>query len=151
MKRLKTIAVFGGSRCSEQEYEISRAMGQILARENIAIICGGGSGIMEAVCRGAREEEGLTIGILPGNDPSEANDFIKIPIATGMGIARNSIIVRSAPVCLALFGAYGTLSEIAYGLQLGKPVVCMGRWSEIEGVIPATNLQQAIREIQNRI
>ncbi len=144
----RAVAVFGGSFCEEREYQIAREIGRRLAREDVAVICGGGAGVMEAVCRGAMEEGGLTIGILPGSDAAEANAFVTIPIVTGLGIARNSIIARSAPVCLALFGKYGTLSEIGYALQLNKPVICLGRWQKIDGVIPINNAEEAVQEIK---
>ncbi len=99
---------------------------------------------MEAVCRGAREAGGTTVGILPTDTVDEANPYVDIPVATGMGIGRNIIIVRTARVCIAIDGRYGTLSEIAYALQLGKPVITLNAWDEVPGVLRATSPEEAV-------
>lgn len=140
----KLIAVIGGSRCSPDDYSLAVTVGKLLAEQGVAVICGGMSGVMEAACKGASEAGGLTIGILPGSDPDEANDFVQIPIATGMGIGRNIIIVRSADACIAVNGKYGTLSEIAYALQLQKPVVTLNSWDQIPGTVRAATADQAV-------
>jgi uncharacterized protein (TIGR00725 family) len=92
------------------------------------MICGGLGGVMEAAARGAKEEGGLTVGVLPGDDPQQANPYVDIPIVTGMGYARNIIIVRSSRAIIAVGGSYGTLSEIAYALNLGVHLVGLGTW-----------------------
>ncbi len=140
----KLIAVIGGSQCSTEDYSIGVQVGKLLAERGVGIVCGGMFGIMEAVCKGASEAGGLTIGILPGSDPGEVNEFVKIPIATGMGIGRNIIIVRSAAACIAINGKYGTLSEIAYALQLQKPVVTLNSWDKIPNTIPASTAEEAV-------
>lgn len=99
---------------------------------------------MEAACRGAVEEKGLTIGILPSENIREANPFVRIPIATGMGIGRNVIIVNTAQVLIAIAGQYGTLSEIAFALQSGKPVIGLKSWTNIAGIKVVQNPQQAV-------
>jgi len=106
----------------------------LIARAGALLVCGGKGGVMEAACRGAREENGLTIGILPGNNLSEANRYVTIPIATGMGIGRNIIIVHTAQALVVVNGKYGTLSEISYALQLEKPVFALKPWLEIPGI-----------------
>ena len=140
----KLIAVIGGGSCLSEDYSIAVEVGKLLAEKNIGVICGGMSGIMEAACKGAREAGGVAIGILPGNDPSEANQYVTIPIATGLGIGRNIIIIRSASACIAVNGKYGTLSEIAYALQLGKPVITLNSWNEIPGTIQSSSAEEAV-------
>ena len=122
------IALVGGSTASPQELSAAESIGRALARGGAALICGGRGGVMEAACRGAKSAGGLTIGILPGTSTDEANPFIDIPIVTGMGEARNVIIVRSAAAIVAVGGSYGTLSEIAHALRSGVPVVALESW-----------------------
>jgi hypothetical protein len=98
---------------------------------------------MEAACRGAREAGGVTIGILPGADRGAANRFVEVAIPTGLGEARNAVVVRSADAVVAVGGGYGTLSEIAFALKAGKPVVGLGGW-EIEGVQAAESPERAV-------
>jgi uncharacterized protein (TIGR00725 family) len=141
---MKIIGVIGGSQCTREEYELAREVGGLLAKAGAAVICGGGGGIMEAVCKGAWEEHGITIGILPSDDISEANKFVKIPVATGMGIGRNIIIVRTAQSLIAINGRYGTLSEISFALQLEKPVIAIKPWIELPGVIIVKTPQEAV-------
>lgn len=107
------------------------------------MVCGGLSGIMEAASRGAVQEGGTTIGILPGSDKKEANQHITLPIPTGLGVARNVLVVRTADVLVALPGGPGTLSEIALALNVGKPVVDLGEW-KIEGTRAASSAEEAV-------
>ena len=127
------IAVIGAGRCSEDVAEIAEAVGRELARRGIALVCGGMGGVMEAACRGAKSEGGLTIGILPGFSRHDANPYVDIPVVTGLGEARNIIVVRTAQAVIAVDGGYGTLSEIAYALKLGIPVVGLGTWQLAKG------------------
>jgi uncharacterized protein (TIGR00725 family) len=101
---------------------------------------------MEAASRGAKSEGGLTVGILPHNDSKDANQYIDIPLATGLGIGRNVIIARAADALVAVGGAYGTLSEIAFALQTGKPVVGIKTW-DIKGVICVENAVEAVNKV----
>ena len=123
------IAVIGGSECSEEEARLAEEVGRELAKRGITLVCGGLSGVMEAACRGARAEGGTTIGILPGNSRGEANPYVDIPIVTGIGYARNAIVVRSAQAAIAIDGSFGTLSEIGYALQFDIPVIGLETWS----------------------
>lgn len=150
-KKQKIIAVIGGSQCTPEDYSMGVEVGKRLAENEITVICGGMFGIMEAVCKGAYEAGGETIGILPGSDPSEANEYVTIPIATGMGIARNVVIVRSANACIAIDGKYGTLSEIAYALQLQKPVITLNSWEQIPGTIPVKTAKEAVEIALSKI
>ena len=107
------------------------------------LVGGGLGGVMEAACRGASEAGGVTVGILPGDDRSAANRFVEVSIPTGLGEARNALVVRSADALVAVGGGYGTLSEIAFALKAGKPVVGLRSW-EIEGVRPVESPEQAV-------
>jgi len=123
------IAVIGDSSCSAEEAKLAEAVGEQLAQRGATVICGGLGGVMEAVCRGAMSKGGLTIGILPGQDSSLANPWVSIPVVTGLGEARNVVVVKSAQAVIAIGGGYGTLSEIAYALKSGIPVIGLNTWS----------------------
>lgn len=122
------IGVIGSGSCSSEEAELAREVGRRLAKAGAVVITGGLGGVMEAACRGAVEEGGLTIGILPGPDVKSANRYVVVPVATGLGEARNVIVARSAQAVIAIGGEYGTLSEIAFALKAGVPVVGLGTW-----------------------
>ena len=122
------IAVCGAGTCSATTYEQARQVGRLLAQAGAVLLCGGRGGVMEAACRGAREIGGLTVGILPGTDPREGNPYLALPIVTGMGQARNVVLVLSAQVVIAIAGEAGTLSEIALALKAGRPVIGLGTW-----------------------
>lgn len=122
------IAVIGGSQCTPEISIKAETVGRELARRGVVLVCGGLGGVMEAACRGAAVEEGITVGILPGIDPASANPYVQIPIATGLGEARNVAVVKSAHAVIAIDGDYGTLSEIAFALKSGKPVIGLNTW-----------------------
>lgn len=123
------IAVIGNSSCTREEAKLAESVGQLLAQRGVIVICGGLGGVMEAVCRGAKSKGGLTLGILPGEDPGMANPWVDIPVVTGMGEARNVVVVKSARAVIAIGGGYGTLSEIAYALKSSIPVIGLNTWS----------------------
>jgi uncharacterized protein (TIGR00725 family) len=123
------IAVIGDSSCSPEEAKLAETVGELLAQQGVTIMCGGLTGVMEAVCRGAKSKGGLTVGILPGQDSSMANPWVAIPVVTGIGEARNVAVVKSAQAVIAIGGSYGTLSEIAYALKSGIPVIGLNTWS----------------------
>jgi uncharacterized protein (TIGR00725 family) len=108
--------------------EWAETVGQLLARAGATVITGGLGGVMLAASRGASEAGGRTIGILPGDDPSAANPFVQVPIATGLGVARNLVVVTAADVVVAVGGRYGTLSEIGLALRQGREVVTLSSW-----------------------
>jgi uncharacterized protein (TIGR00725 family) len=122
------IAVIGAGTCDANTAALAEEVGQGLARRGATIVCGGLGGVMEAACRGAQSAGGRTIGILPGAEIRDANPFVDFPIATGMGEARNVIVVRSARAVIAVGGEFGTLSEIAFALKFGIPVIGLGTW-----------------------
>ena len=124
------ISVIGSSNPPGQEHiELAEEVGRELAKRGIHVVCGGLSGVMEAVCRGAKAEGGTTIGILPGRDADEANSYVDIPIVTTMGYARNVIVVHTGAAAIAVGGAYGTLSEISHALADGVPVIGLRSWT----------------------
>lgn len=127
------ISVIGGDSPADEFLPIAEAVGREIARRGGTVVCGGRGGIMEAVCRGARAEGGHTIGILPGAEKTAANPHVEFPIATGLGHARNVIVVTTGDAVIALDGAYGTLSEIAHALIAGIPVVGIGSWRIADG------------------
>lgn len=131
--------IVGASRPDPEIASIAEEVGSIVASAGLTIVCGGLGGVMEAAARGARQAGGDVIGILPGISVREANPFVTHPVATGMGQARNLIIVHTADFLVAIGGEAGTLSEVAFGLKLGKPVLSLRSW-EIPGVIKLENV-----------
>jgi uncharacterized protein (TIGR00725 family) len=150
MEKPITIAVIGGGQCTRKEARLAEEVGRELARRGAVLVCGGLGGVMEAACRGAGAEGGTTIGILPGEDSRTANPHVQIPIATGLGYARNIAVVRSARAVIAIGGSYGTLSEIGYALQAGTPVIGLNTWSlsrngrNDNSIIPAKSPAEAV-------
>ncbi|HEX2274438.1 MAG TPA: TIGR00725 family protein [Acidimicrobiales bacterium] len=122
------VAVVGGGTAERRVDEAAEAVGRGLARRGAVVVCGGLGGVMEAACRGARAEGGTTLGILPGVDRRDANPFVDVAVPTGMGEARNALVVRAADAVVAVAGEFGTLSEIAFALRLDKPVVGLWTW-----------------------
>lgn len=138
------VGVIGGSVVEADVYEDARTVGRLLAERGAVVICGGLGGVMEAACRGAKEAGGLTIGVLPGVTKADANPYVDIPIVTGLADARNVIIVRTASVLIAVNGEYGTLSEIAFGLKFGKPVVGLRSWQFDPRLLRADTPEEAV-------
>ena len=122
------VAICGAGECDAATYEQAREVGRLLAQAGAVLFCGGLGGVMEGACRGAREAGGFTVGILPGMDAGAANPYVDLPIATGMGQARNVVLVLSGQAVIAIAGWAGTLSEIALALKSGRPVVGLGTW-----------------------
>jgi uncharacterized protein (TIGR00725 family) len=120
--------VVGGGEAGADVLAIAEDVGRHLARRDAVVLCGGLGGVMEAACRGAKAEGGTTVGILPTDDRHQANPYVDVAIATGMGEARNALVVRAADVLVAVDGEFGTLSEIALALRTGTPVVGIATW-----------------------
>ena len=142
--------MIGGRDAGPEMLREAEEAGRLIAQAGCILITGGLSGVMEAASRGAKEAGGLTVGILPADDTESANPYVEIPIATGFGIGRNVIIARSADALVAVGGQYGTLSEIAYALQLGRPVAGIGSW-KIEGVHEAPDAASAVSHVLGKI
>jgi uncharacterized protein (TIGR00725 family) len=144
MKPRKLIAVVGAGDAQADVCELALAVGRAIAQRGAVLICGGGGGVMEAAANGAQSAQGTTIGILPGYDRSAANSHIEFAIATGMGQARNAIVVATADAVVALAGEGGTLSEIGLAIKLGRPVVALRAWHEIERIARADDPEAAV-------
>jgi hypothetical protein len=127
-RRSPRIAVIGPLQATAEQAALAEQVGAEIARHGAVLVCGGLTGVMEAAARGAKSAGGTTLGILPGDAAGDANPFIDIPIATGMGEARNVVLVHTAQAFIAIGGAFGTLSEIALALRAGKPVIGLGTW-----------------------
>ena len=140
-----TIGVIGAGSADESLVKIAEEVGRLIAKGGAVLVCGGLGGVMEAAARGAQTAGGLTVGILPQARKQDANPHIDIAIPTGFGEGRNVVIARTADVLIAVAGEYGTLSEIAFGLRMGKPVIGIGTW-DIKGVMPAGNAEEAVRK-----
>lgn len=141
---LPSIAVIGAGNCDAETIDLSRAVGSEIARRGSILVCGGLGGVMEGASVGALSQGGITVGILPGLDKKEANPSIRVPIATGMGNARNVIVVASADAVIAIAGGYGTLSEIALALKQGKPVIGLGTWELGAPIVKAQTAIEAV-------
>lgn len=147
------VAVCGPNEATPDELAQAEQLGALLASAGVTIVCGGRGGVMAAVCRGAKRSGGTTIGILPGTDPREANEWVDYPICTGIGEARNLAVVASGAAVIAVGGGLGTLSEIALALKLGRPVISLGSWPldpallarTGHGIIAATTPEEAVR------
>ena len=143
MDAVPYVAVIGPSVATDQEVAHAEAIGRLLAAEGAVVVCGGLGGVMEAVSRGATSAGGTVLGILPGADRSEANEHVTVVLTTGMGEMRNTLVVRAADVLIAVGGAYGTLSEIAFALRTGVPVIGIDSW-DLDDVIDAPDPEGAV-------
>jgi uncharacterized protein (TIGR00725 family) len=137
------ISVIGGSTCTSAVAQAAEAVGRELARLGVTVVCGGLGGVMEAVCKGARTAGGHTIGILPGADAAEANPYVEFPIPTGLGFTRNAIVARAGRAVIAIDGSDGTLSEIAFALIAGIPVVGLDTWELSQAGLADTRILRA--------
>ena len=140
-----------GSGATPAELGAAEEVGGLLAEAGAVVVCGGLGGVMEAACRGASTAGGLTLGILPGRDRRDANPHVQVAVPTGLGEARNALVVRAADAVVAVGGAYGTLSEIALALKSGTPVVGLHTWELArsgkpdEGVVAVDSAAAAAR------
>jgi uncharacterized protein (TIGR00725 family) len=145
------IGVIGPRQATAAQCLIAEEMGRELARHGLQMLCGGKSGVMEAACRGHAGAGGLPIGILPDEEWQAANPFVAIPIATGIGPARNAIIARSCVALVAIGGGVGTLSEMALGLQFNRLVLALADAPQVEGVPRLAGVDEAIIRIAERL
>lgn len=136
----------GGGEADPTVCAVAEAVGRGLARAGAVVVCGGLGGAMEAACKGAKAEDGLTIGILPGEDRAAANPYVDVAIPTGLGEARNALVVRAADGLVAVKGEFGTLSEVAFALRTGKPVVGVDTWA-IDAVVAVNDADAAVERI----
>jgi uncharacterized protein (TIGR00725 family) len=136
------IGVIGAGDCSPEEYHAAEEVGRIIAKGGGFLCCGGLSGVMEAACKGAKEAGGLTIGIIPGTGGE--NRYLDVVIRTGLSHARNVVLVQSVDALVAVGGAYGTLSEIAIAMKIGKKVFGLSTW-EVPGVVACSSPEEAAK------
>ena len=144
------ISVFGGRQITDEIYDDSRELGRILGKGGYLVYCGGGNGVMEAVSKGVDESGGICVGILMVFTLDEMKSYVHIPVATNMGISRNALLAYNCDVAVAVSGQYGTLSEIAYALQLEKPVVGLHSW-DLEKIYKANSVNGVIKFIESNI
>jgi uncharacterized protein (TIGR00725 family) len=145
------VGIIGAGTCSKEVYQTAEKLGSLIAEHGDTLICGGLGGVMEAAAKGAKSKGGTTIGILPGLSAEDANPFIDIPIVTGLSHARNVIIVRSSDILIAVAGKYGTLSEIAIALKLGKPVIGICSWNVSKDMFQTQSPEEAINLVDKLI
>jgi hypothetical protein len=134
------VGVIGGRDCTPEEGRLAFELGQGIAREGWVLVCGGGGGIMAEASRGARQAGGVSLGILFEDSRQEANPYLSYSVVTGMGVARNALVVKSCDVVVAVAGAFGTLSEIALANNVGIPVIGLASWR----IDPAQNRGQSV-------
>ncbi|MCJ7811922.1 TIGR00725 family protein [bacterium] len=149
------IGVLGGRQVSEEILKLAREVGREIAQKDAILICGGLGGVMEAACKGAKKAGGLTVGLLPGSSMVEANLYIDIVIPTGMGVARNAVIINACDGVIAIGGSYGTLSEMAFARQRAIPVVSLRSWQFDDTILTAESPEKAVallfQQIENRL
>lgn len=143
------VSVIGGSTVDEEIYERARAVGRLLGERDHTVVCGGLGGVMEAACRGASEVGGRTIGILPVDDVDAANEYVDVPVATGIGHARNALVVLNCEAAIAIDGAYGTLSEIALALNAELPVAGLDT-HDVEGIERVGSPEAAVEFVERQ-
>lgn len=144
MKRKIYIGVIGGSSCTEKVAQTAETVGKEIAQAGAILVCGGLRGTMEASCRGAKRAGGMTIGILPSWNRESANEYVDFPIVTGLGDMRNLMVVRNSDAVIALEGRFGTLSEIAFCLNSGTPLISLSNWNVSRRIIRARDAKNAV-------
>ena len=144
------ISVFGGRDITPDVYEDTLEIGRRLADEGYLVFCGGGAGVMEAIAKGVNDQGGIVVGVLKGQDLEEGNKYLTVPIATGIGIARNAILAYNCDAAIAISGQYGTLSEIAYAFQLKKPVIGYKTW-DIDSVVRADSPSDVVIKLKKEL
>lgn len=141
------VAVIGTRTPTSSQFAMAERMGALLAGQGVTVLCGGRSGVMEAVCRGVDGAGGLSIGLLPDEEPEAANPYVTVPLATGIGVARNALIARAAFCLVAVGGGYGTLSEIAFALQFKRPVFLLDGAPTVEGAVRCADAEEALERV----
>ena len=139
--------MIGGHSCTPEVEEKAQKLGKKLAKVADVLVCGGLGGVMKAVCQGFQAAGGLTIGIIPTYDKNDANEYVDIVLPTGLGFARNVLVVKSADIVVALPGKAGTLSEVAYAQVFGIPVISLNSW-EIAGAVKVKTVEEAVRKVE---
>lgn len=146
-----TISVIGAGTCTSETARTADELGRLVAEAGFCLVSGGLGGVMEAASQGARSAGGEVVGLVPGLDRGEANSHVHLSVATGLGHMRNFLVVANADVVVAVEGGWGTLSEIALAKKIGKPVVAIGRWAGLEGIIAAADPAEAIEHVKREL
>ncbi len=139
------IGVIGAGQCNHASEMLAEKVGRAIAEQGAILVCGGLGGVMRAAAKGAKAAGGQTLGILPGDDKTKANEYIDFAIATGIGEARNIVIIKTADAVVALPGKYGTLSEMAFCMKIGRPLVSLSDWNISEDIERFTDPIQAVK------
>ena len=142
-----TVSVIGGSKIDQEVEQLALEVGQIVAKLGAILVCGGLGGAMQAVSKGAKKAGGLTIGLLPGNDKKDANQYIDIALPTTIGFARNAMVAASADIIVALPGSHGTSCEISYGMVYKRPIIDLGNW-DMDGMIKINSLEDLEKKLK---
>jgi uncharacterized protein (TIGR00725 family) len=151
MSREPYIAVIGPSAGTPVELALGQEVGRLIAEAGAVLVCGGMGGVMEAAAGGCADAGGRSVGILPSESRLDANPYLTVAVATGLGEARNAIVVRTADAVIAIRGEFGTLSEIALALKMGRPVIGLGTWElakdgvPVDAVVRASDPQDAVK------
>jgi uncharacterized protein (TIGR00725 family) len=145
------VGVVGPRSASAAQLETAEALGAGLAGLGLTVLCGGREGVMEAVCRGVARVGGLSVGLLPDDSWTAANPYVTLPLATGLGVARNAVIARAAVCLLAVGGGHGTTSEMAFALQFGRPVLALDDAPDLPGVVRVGSVEQALTVLCARL
>jgi len=143
----RQIGVIGGREADAEILALAERVGEGIAERGAVLVCGGMGGVMEAACRGARTAGGTTVGILPVSSAERGNPYLDVVIPTGMGVARNAIIIQSCDGVIAVGGKYGTLSEMAFALHDGIPVVSLRSWEVDENIVRADTAEEAVDKV----
>jgi len=144
------VSVIGGSTVTDDEYRQAHRVGELLGERGHEVVCGGLGGVMDAVCAGAREAGGHTIGILPGEERAAANEHVETAVATGMGNARNVLVVLNGDAIIAVDGSNGTLSELGHALDMGRPVAGVGTYT-LEGIRDVESAERAVDYVESAL
>jgi len=148
---VKIVAVIGAGQADARLRQLADEVGERLARAGLIVATGGLGGVMEAASAGAARAGGVVVGILPGPSTGAANPYVQVPIATGIGEARNAVLVNTADGLIAIGGEYGTLSEIAFALKADKPIVALDSWDLDERIVRASSPAEAVEALLTRL
>ena len=149
-KRRVVVSVIGSRHHARKTAQLAYGVGRMVAQAGAVLVCGGLKGVMESAAKGAREAGGLTVGLLPGKDVSDANRYIDIALPTSVGFARNALVASAGDIIVALPGSYGTQTEICYGLFFGRPVIDLGQW-DIKGMKKVANLKETEKLLKQMV
>jgi hypothetical protein len=144
------VSVIGGSSASNEVDTLARDTGRLLAQRGHTVVCGGLGGVMRAACRGAKEADGTTIGVLPTDRRADANEYVDVAVATGLGHARNALVVMNGDAVVAIDGGGGTLSEVGFGLVYDRPVAGL-RTHDVPGVEPCETPEEAVNFVEDGV